>query len=113
MSELTVNFYGYGEPLGPARAVDALFWNTIHDIHRYDADQSMGTDELHWQVRNVGKLDLILLPRSEMLWVQWDEAVRAVWKFMLDWEEVTLLFDVERTGVEYRIGTGYVMNGKT
>ena len=89
-----------------------LFAKSLADARRHGADGSMGTGERHWEVREIGALDLVLLPRDEMLWVQWNEAVRAIWKFMSDWESVTLFFDVERLGMEYRIGTGYIMKTK-
>lgn len=112
-SELTVKFYGYGQRLGTADAVNELFAEAINDVGRHAAVESMGTGELHWQIRDIGHIDLVLLPRSEMLWVQWGEGVRAVWTFMLVWEGVALFFDVERMGVAHRIGTGYIMKAKT
>ena len=94
-------------------AVNELFAETIIDVDRHAAVESMGTGELHWQIRDTGHLDLVLLPRSEMLWVQWGKGVRAVWTFMLVWEGVALFFDVESMGEARTIGTGYIMKAKT
>ena len=73
----------------------------------------MGTGERQWHVRVIGNVDLVLLPRGGMSWGQWGSAANTVWDFISDWESVALFFDVERGGVEERIGTGYIMKANT
>lgn len=45
-SDLTVIFYGYGQRLGPARAINELFAEAINDVDRHAAVESSFTGKL-------------------------------------------------------------------